>query len=117
MQSLTAMLVPKSPGSKAPSDSGIPQSSRTLTAVSAEKWAALSAQEPALGLLGAALQECDWVAHPKEATHDGQSPPGNNSRGSVAHHRTCLAAVVAVVVVVCHLRVCVCPNTCRRATS
>ena len=27
----------------------------------------------------------------KEATHDGQSLPGNNSRKSVAHHRTCLA--------------------------
>ena len=33
------------------------------------------------------------VAPPKEATHDGQSPPGNNSRGSVTHHRTCLAAL------------------------
>ena len=34
-----------------------------------------------------------WVAHPKETTHRGQSPPGNNSPGSVAHKRTCLAAL------------------------
>ena len=34
-----------------------------------------------------------WVAHPKEATLHGQSPPGNNSRRSVAHHQTCHQAL------------------------
>ena len=32
-----------------------------------------------------------WVAHPKDATLHGQGPPGNNSRRSVTHHRTCHA--------------------------
>ena len=65
-------------------------------------------REPTLGLPGAALDGCNvdqyrsvqvvpvgaWVALPRRvATLHGQSPPGNYSRGSVAHHRTCLAAL------------------------
>ena len=35
-----------------------------------------------------------WDALPRRvATLHGQSPLGNNYRGSVAHHRTCLAAL------------------------